>query len=263
MESQEERIIRLEGKEFVNSGLDVRSGKTPVSRIHNLQRRLLDFYSPEYKAIFLDEVENTLKNDLQDHRNRSHEGKPSPTCHYEIDTEKVLFYVKQELSILPKIAHQRSTEESDITRNKVFVSYSHYDKKYLDDIQRHFKPFLKDIDFWDDTKITPGKKWKSEIEHAIKQAKVAILLVSTDFLGSDFIATDEIPPLLEAAENEGAAILIVIVEPCLFEEFPKLNVYQAMNPPSRPVANMDHTEKEDLYVNLVRQTKRVLSGQAR
>lgn len=140
----------------------------------------------------------------------------------------------------------------------MFVSYSHFDKEFLGDIQRHFKPFLSRIEFWDDSKILPGQKWKEEIKNAILKCKVAILLVSADFLGSDFIATDELPPLLKAAEENGAVILTVILKPCLFEEFSELNQYQTMNSPSRPVIKMDYSEKEDLFVNLVRQTMRVL-----
>jgi hypothetical protein len=63
---------------------------------------------------------------------------------------------------------------------------------------------------------------------------------------------------LAAAEKEGAVILIVILKPCLFEEFEELNQFQAMNPPSRPVSRMTLDEKEELLVNLVRQTKKIM-----
>jgi len=199
-----------------------------------------------------------LKDDLQKHRVKAHGGQLSPTCTKEIKAEKLLFYIKQEIDTLPQIAHQKIKSNSEFKRTKVFVSYSHLNKDYLVDIQRHFKPFLHQIDFWDDTKILPVQKWKEEIKKALHETKVAILLVSTDFLGSDFIATDELPPLLKAAEEEGAVILTVILKPCLFEEFDELNQFQAMNPPSRPVIRMDYDEKEELFVNLVRQTKRIL-----
>lgn len=55
---------------------------------------------------------------------------------------------------------------------------------------------------------------------------------------------------------------MVIVKPCLFEEFAGLNQYQAMNSHSSPVIKMDNTDKEEIFVNLVRQTKRVLGGTA-
>ena len=101
---------------------------------------------------------------------------------------------------------------------------------------------------------------KDEIRKAIDSTKVAILLVSVDFLGSDFIASNELPPLLKAAEENGAVILIVILKPCLFEEFDTLNQYQAMNPPNKSILKMDYAEREELFVNLVRQTKRILNS---
>ena len=256
---QEEKIIRGEAKQFFDWKINGSSNTQIIDDFHQLKYRLDDFYTPENKAIFLDEIQKCIVDELQDHRNTSHQGIAKPSCHHEIKFEKLLFYIKQEIDTFPTIAYQKFNSNPKHTRNKVFISYSHLDKEHLIDIQRHFKPFLNQIDFWDDSKILPGQKWKTEIKKAIDETKIAILLVSTDFLGSDFIATDELPPLLKAAEEDGAVILIVVLKPCLFEEFPKLNQYQAINPPSRPIIRMDYDEKEELLVNLVRQTKRFLS----
>lgn len=257
--SEDERIIRKEASDFYSWKLQ-RSGKAhAVDDFKELTYRLQDFHTPENKAIFLDEIQFLITDHLKKHRDEKHGGSASPTCAYEKTAETLLFYIRQEIDTFPKIAHQKHETQKGHIRNKVFVSYSHNDKEHLADVQRHFKPFLNQIDFWDDTKIEPGQKWKDEIKSAINNTKVAILLVSTDFLGSDFIATDELPPLLKAAEEDGAVILTVILKPCLFEEFPELNQYQAMNPPSKSVIKMDYAEKEDLFVNLVRQTKRILS----
>lgn len=256
----DEDVIRKEAQEFYEDEILMSGSHRAIDDIHKLQRRLLDFYSPEHKAIFLDEVEKLIKNELQQHRDKSHGGKPGENCSYEEKPVGLLFYIKQEFENLPIVVHQKNESISAEKRNKVFVSYSHQDKEFLEDIKRHFKPFLKEIDFWDDSKIKPGQKWKDEIKSAINECKVAVLLVSTDFLGSEFIATDELPPLLEAAEQNGAVILTVILKPCLFEEFESLNQFQAMNSPSKPVIKMDYAEKEELYVNLVRQAKRVLNS---
>jgi hypothetical protein len=260
--SEDEIVIRKEAQQFYDWKLGISTNVQSVDQFHAVKQRLRDFYTPENKAIFLDEIQNILLADLEEHRKEKHGGQRSPNCRYEIDVEKMLFYIKQEIETFPKIVHQRFKTRPGHTRSKVFVSYSHFDKEFLTDVQRHFKPFLGKIDFWDDSKIQPGQKWKEEIRKAIDETKVAILLVSTDFLGSEFIATNEMPPLLKAAEEDGAVILSVILKPCLFEEFPELNQYQAMNPPSRTVLKMAYEEKEELYVNLVRQTKKILGGGA-
>jgi hypothetical protein len=254
---QDENIIRQEAKQFFEWHIGG-GHNDPIKQFHEIKNRLYDFYSDEFKSIFLDEIQTCVVDLLTEHREKAHNGIPKPDCQYEIGSEKLLFYIRQEIGTLPIVAHQIFKTNPEQKREKVFVSYSHLDKDYLTDLQRHFKPFLNQIDFWDDSKIQPGQKWKDEIRNAINNTKVAILLVSTDFLGSDFIATDELPPLLKAAEENGAVILIVILKPCLFEEFNELNQYQALNPPNRPIIKMDDTEKEELFVNLVRQTKRIL-----
>lgn len=258
---KDEQIIRNEAKNFFSQSIEYSDNEKPIEQIRELKNRLQDFYSLENKSIFLDEVEINIKSRLETHRKNHHGGNPSENCDYEKSTETLLYYIRQELSTFPTIAHQTFKSNPHQPRNKVFISYSHYDKDFVVDIKRHFKPFLDKIDYWDDTKIQPGQKWKEEIVKAISQTKVAILLVSTDFLGSEFIRTDEIPPLLKAAEENGAVILIVILKPCLFEEFSQLNIYQALNSPTKPVIKMDEIEKEEFFVNLTRQTKKIIENE--
>ena len=138
-------------------------------------------------------------------------------------------------------------------RDQVFVSYSHSDKAWLERLQVHLKPLEREgnVKVWDDTKISSGQRWKEEIGIAVQRAKVAILLISADFLASDFISTDELPPLLEAAEAGGAVVLPVIVSPCLFNES-RLSEFQAVNSPDMPLTAMNMTEKEKVFVDVSR-----------
>jgi hypothetical protein len=59
------------------------------------------------------------------------------------------------------------------------------------------------LDIWDDQRIIPGMKWKDEIDAALRQCKIAILLISSEFLASDFILDEELPKMLQAAESGG------------------------------------------------------------
>jgi hypothetical protein len=137
-------------------------------------------------------------------------------------------------------------------RTKVFISYSHKDEKWLRRLEVHLRPLVRDsdIDIWDDKRIQPGSKWREEIRKAIESAKVAVLLVSADFLASDFIAADELPPLLNAAKENGVTILPVIVRPSRFRHITALSQYQAVNDPSKPLEGMSKHKQEEVFVKL-------------
>lgn len=143
--------------------------------------------------------------------------------------------------------HTRNSAEP----NLVFVSYSHADAKWLTSMRSHLKLLERHagIEQWDDTKIKPGTQWREEIQSALDRAKVAVLLVSADFLTSDFIATNELPPLLRAAQEHGTLILALIVRPCRFEKT-ELARFQAVNPPSKPLSTLPSSRREEWYVKL-------------
>jgi hypothetical protein len=134
-------------------------------------------------------------------------------------------------------------------RTKVFISYSHRDSAILDRIRVHLKPLIRDnnIEVWDDKKLIPGTKWREEIRKAVESARIAILLVSADFLASDFIMNDELPPLLAAAHKEHTIILSLIVGPCRFKQTESISQYQAMNDPLYPIIAMPEHDREKLY----------------
>lgn len=143
----------------------------------------------------------------------------------------------------------------------VFVSYSHMDSRWRDRLQVHLKPLVRDgtIDLWDDQRIQTGQEWRSEIEAALARSKVAIMLVSADFLASDFIATEELPKLLAAARTRGAKILPVVVGPARYDESP-LGKFQSVNPPQRPLSGMGKQDAEGFLVSLSREVESALKG---
>lgn len=255
----DEQILRDDASIFVKEQIEINPHDIhPVDEFGKLRDQLSYYYLEEYKAIYLDEAQKRIMEKLQVHRTEKHSGLADQSCQYEINTEKLLFYIKQELNTFPTVVHQKKPQIEGQIRDKVFLSYSHNDKDFVSDIKKHFKPFSNEIDFWDDSRIEVGQKWKDEIAKAIAKTKVAILLVSADFLASDFISNNELPPLLKAAEDEGATILIIILKPCLFEEIEQLNQYQSLNSPKKPLSRMDENDKEDVLVNLVRQTKKLM-----
>lgn len=148
------------------------------------------------------------------------------------------------------ISDSSKTKESKTEKGKIFISYNRNDLSYLKRLKIHLKPFVKDelIDVWDDTQIKAGEKWKDEIENALNNCSVAILLISADFMASDFIVDNELPPLLEAAEKEGKTIIPVIVKPCRFTSDKNLSKYQSINDPEYPLSGLRAHRREKIYV---------------
>jgi hypothetical protein len=105
---------------------------------------------------------------------------------------------------------------------RIFISYAHQDRPYLDRLLVHLRPLEREqvIDLFGDHRIKAGEDWRKRIEVALVASKAAVLLISADFLASDFIVNNELPPLLEGAEKRGTRIIPVIVKPCRFDRTP-------------------------------------------
>ncbi len=153
---------------------------------------------------------------------------------------------------LDKIVPRVSSPPSDkITtpikqRKQVFVSYSHKDTEWLERLQTFLDPAIyakKILPPWTDSQIKPGEKWFEKIEEALASAKVAVLLVSQNFLASDFIRKEELPPLLEAAEKEGVKIIWIYLNYCSYK-YTALKNLQAAHKISDPLESLPKPEQD-------------------
>jgi hypothetical protein len=108
--------------------------------------------------------------------------------------------------------------------------------------------------------IKVGTNWREIISSEISKAGVAILLVSADFLASDFIVNNELPPLLKASEEIGVLILSVIIGPCRFQQTESLSKFQAVNDPSKPLANLPVAERERIWVKVAESVEAAFKG---
>ncbi len=103
---------------------------------------------------------------------------------------------------------------------KIFVSYSRKDAAEKDELLTHLGVLQGQdlIVVWSDDRIGAGANWREEIEQAMAQADVAILLVTANFLNSSFIRSNEVPHLLKRRSEAGLPIFPIIAKYCAWQE---------------------------------------------
>jgi hypothetical protein len=110
---------------------------------------------------------------------------------------------------------------------EVFVSYSHKDETLLRKLEAHLSILRRErvISLWHDRKITPGREWANEIDSNLNIAHIILLLVSANFLASDYCYGIELKLALERHEAGEARVIPIIIRPVDWQNAPfaKLN----------------------------------------
>jgi hypothetical protein len=104
---------------------------------------------------------------------------------------------------------------SDANILEVFFSYSHKDEAMCDELNAHLAALKHQsvIKNWTDRRITAGDGWRYEIEKHLDSADLILLLVSSDFINSDFCYLIETSRALLRHESGDARVIPVIVRP--------------------------------------------------
>lgn len=114
---------------------------------------------------------------------------------------------------------------------KLFISYSHRDEKLQQQLMKHLAPLKsqKVIETWHDRQIPAGTEWANEIDENLNNADIILLLVSPDFVASDYCSNIELSIAMERHQQGAAIVIPVVLEPCdwswlpfaKFQAFPK------------------------------------------
>ncbi len=126
----------------------------------------------------------------------------------------------------------------------LFYSYSHRNERYREKLETQLKILQRQgvIDGWHDRKIGAGKDWTSEIDHHLESAGIILLLVSDNFLASDYCYGKEMTRALERHESGSARVIPIILSHCLWEEAPFAKL-QALPRDAKPITRWnDRTE---------------------
>jgi TIR domain len=116
----------------------------------------------------------------------------------------------------------------------------------------HLRVLAHDANFelWDDHRIAAGEAWLPEIEAAIQDCDVALLLISADFLTSNFILNQEIPKILQRRASDGVRVIPVILRPCAWNKVPWLKGIQARPKDGKPLSSLSESRDEEALAAL-------------
>jgi cellulose biosynthesis protein BcsQ len=153
-----------------------------------------------------------------------------------------------------RTAMRRPPESTEIVSEpRIFISYSHADEVWARRLMIHLSPLIgsRGLQIWDDSHIHAGDNWREELHRMINESSVAVILVSADYLASEFITSGELPAILKAAEERGLRVIPVIVSHSLFSESP-LSSFQSAVDPNRPLGILRSAQREHILSNVAK-----------
>src|SRR5215471_18662367 len=103
-----------------------------------------------------------------------------------------------------------------LTRSiKLFYSYAHEDKLLRDELDKHLGNMkrLNQITDWSDRDILAGTEWKHEVDRHLTDSQIILLLISPDFMNSEYCYSIEMKRALERHDNGEARVIPIILRP--------------------------------------------------
>jgi hypothetical protein len=151
-------------------------------------------------------------------------------------------------------------EAAEPARPAIFISYSHVDEKWKERLVKHLRvlELEGELEVWDDRRIDAGDDWLSEITREMERAKVAVLLISADFLISTFIRSEEAPHLLARRRSGGLRVIPVIVHPCPWKKVGWLASIQLWPSDGRALSTGPEAQVDTDLADLALEISRIL-----
>lgn len=139
---------------------------------------------------------------------------------------------------------------------EVFLSYAHKDEKFRAELSSHLASLKREgvIKDWHDRQISAGEEWADEIDVHINSARIILLLVSADFLASDYSYAIEMKRALERHEANQACVIPIILRPCDWTKAP-FGKLQALPKNAKPVSKWGN--RDEAFLSIVEGIRKV------
>ena len=145
---------------------------------------------------------------------------------------------------------------------KLFISYSHKDKKWKEKLLVYLKVFEDNhkLEIWYDNDISCGEDFKEKICENISNANIVILLVSQDFLVSDFIQEIEIPLILQRKIEGSLIVWPILLSPCFWKQYDWLSSMNLRPTGAIPLSGLSKNKASQELTNITEELSKVLQN---
>lgn len=132
---------------------------------------------------------------------------------------------------------------------KLFLSYSHKDESLKDELANHLSTLRRQgvISSWDDRKILPGEEWDYQINENLNTADIILLLVSSDFIASNYCWEIEVTTAIEHHNTGKACVIPIILRRVDWSHTPFAKL-QFLPKNAEPVTSW--TNRDDAFTNV-------------
>ncbi len=141
----------------------------------------------------------------------------------------------------------------------IFFCYAREDEALLNKLKAHLRPLQRQglIDVWHDRDISAGTVWEQEINRHLNAAQIVLLLVSPDFMNSDYCYGIEMKRALERHERGEARVIPIILRPTYWNGKP-LGTFQALPKDGRPVTSSSWDDQDAAFYNVTEGISKVV-----
>ena len=142
---------------------------------------------------------------------------------------------------------------------ELFISYSHKDEELRNELNIHLSSLkrLGQVSVWYDRRILGGSEFSKEIDTHIDSADIILLLVSPDFIASDYCYDIEVDRALERHNKGDAVVLPIILRPCNWHDLP-FGKLMATPTDGKPI--LKFSSLDDGFLEVINELKRIIGN---
>src|SRR5260221_5444681 len=142
---------------------------------------------------------------------------------------------------------------------EIFCCYARKDQLHLNDVKTHLITLQRQgqITIWADTDIDAGMEWEREIDKHLDTAQIILLLVSSDFIASEYCYGKEMTRAMERHKAGEAQIVPIILRPVLWKHAP-FGILQVLPTDARPVIGSTWHNQDEALLDVANGIQKVV-----